>query len=498
MTTDKPANFDSDWQRSPQTDHPDPLPKLNLPTMFRLGLFQMGLGIMSLLTLGLLNRIMINELTIPSTIALGMLAIPPLMSPTRVWFGQMSDAKPLWGYHRTGYVWLGTALFSLSLFLAVQVMWQFGLSLHNSEWSFSTFAWAGLLGLILAIYGIALSASSTPFAALLVDISDEEERSKLIGIVWSMLMVGIVIGAITMSRLLPCSTEEPSVKTLSLYARPEKLASIQSSVNLVCALFPAIVMGLSVIATAGIEKNFSRLSQRLQQSRQIEREDQITLGLAMRVLTASRQTGIFFTFLLVMTISLFLQDGILEPYGKDGFGMGICDTTQLNAFFGIGTLLGISGSGFLLVPRIGKQNTAKYGCLACAGTFILLILAGTTRNPIVLKSALLAFGLASGTTTTGAISLMLDLTAVATAGTFIGAWGLSQALARGLATVTGGVILDIGKLLFTTPVLSYGLVFMTQVIGMLIAVFLLRNVDVAEFQSSAKNAISQVIANEVD
>jgi BCD family chlorophyll transporter-like MFS transporter len=93
---------------------------------------------------------------------------------------------------------------------------------------------------------------------------------------------------------------------------------------------------------------------------------------------------------------------------------------------------------------------------------------------------------------------MLDLTAVATAGTFIGAWGLSQALARGLATVMGGAVLDIGRSLFTTPVLSYGLVFMTQVIGMLIAVVLLRNVDVAEFQSSAKSAISQVIANELD
>ncbi|WP_019502991.1 BCD family MFS transporter [Pseudanabaena sp. PCC 6802] len=495
MTTNKPANFEPDWQRSPYDDRP---PKLNLLTMFRLGLFQLGLGIMSLLTLGLLNRIMINELTIPSTVAAVMVAVPLFVSPVRIWFGQMSDAKPILGYHRTGYVWLGAVLFSISLFIAVQVMWQFGLSLHNSAWSFSTYAWAGLLGLVFAIYGIAISASSTPFAALLVDITDEEERSKLIGIVWSMLMVGIVIGAITMSRLLPCSTEEPAVKTISLYARPEKLASIQSSVNFVCALFPAIVMGLSVIATAGIEKKFSRLSQRLHEARQVEREDRISLGRAIRVLTANRQTGIFFTFLLIMTISLFMQDAILEPYGKDGFGMGICATTQLNAFFGIGTLLGISGSGFLLVPRIGKQNTAKYGCLACAGTFILLIFAGTTSNPNILKSALLIFGLASGVTTTGAISLMLDLTAVATAGTFIGAWGLAQALARGLATVAGGAVLDIGRSLFTTPVLSYGLVFLTQAIGMLLAVFLLKNVDVAEFQSSAKTAISQIIANELD
>jgi MFS transporter, BCD family, chlorophyll transporter len=494
MTTDRPANLNPDLPDTP-SEHP---PKLSLLTMFRLGLFQMGLGIMSLLTLGLLNRIMINELTIPAAIAAAMVAVPLLVSPVRIWFGQMSDARPIGGYHRTGYVWFGAALFSLSLFLAVQVMWQFGFSLHSSGWTSLTYAWAGLLGLIFAIYGVAISASSTPFAALLLDITDDAERSKLIGIVWSMLMVGIVIGAITMSRLLPCTTEEPLVKAVSLYARPEKLASLQSSINLVCSLFPAIVVGLTVFATAGIEKKFSRLSLRLQQTHLVAREDQITLGRAMRILTANRQTGIFFTFLLVMTISLFMQDAVLESYGKDGFGMSICETTRLNAFFGIGTLIGISASGFLLVPRIGKQNTAKYGCLACAVCFLLLILAGTTANPLVLQACLLAFGLASGTTTTGAISLMLDLTAVATAGTFIGAWGLSQALARGLATVTGGAILDIGRSLFTVPYFSYGLVFITQAIGMILAVLLLRRVDVQEFQSSARSAISKVIANEFD
>lgn len=44
------------------------LPRINLFTMFRLGLVQMGLGIMAILMLGVLNRIMIQELAIPATI----------------------------------------------------------------------------------------------------------------------------------------------------------------------------------------------------------------------------------------------------------------------------------------------------------------------------------------------------------------------------------------------------------------------------------------------
>ena len=65
-----------------------PLPRLGVPTMFRLGLFQMGLGIMSLLTLGVLNRVMIKELAIPATIVAATIAMNQFVAPARIWFGQ--------------------------------------------------------------------------------------------------------------------------------------------------------------------------------------------------------------------------------------------------------------------------------------------------------------------------------------------------------------------------------------------------------------------------
>ncbi|MDY7024387.1 MAG: PucC family protein, partial [Cyanobacteriota bacterium] len=178
------------------------LPKVPLLTMFRLGLFQMGLGIMSLLTLGVINRLMIDELRVPALIAAGAIAMYQFVAPARIWFGQMSDAKPLFGYHRSGYIWLGAILFTTVSFVALQVTWQLGNSLQTSGMSGVTYAWAGLLALVFAFYGVALSISSTPFAALLFDVSDEDDRSKLVSIVWSMLMIGIVIGAIISSRIL--------------------------------------------------------------------------------------------------------------------------------------------------------------------------------------------------------------------------------------------------------------------------------------------------------
>lgn len=460
-----------------------PVPKVNLLTMFRLGLFQMGLGIMSILTLGVLNRVMIGELKVPALIAAGTIAMHQFVAPARVWFGQRSDAKRLFGYHRTGYVWTGAVLFAIASFLAVQVVWQIGLSLQLSGWTTQTYGWTALLALIFAIYGIAISASSTPFAALLVDISDEDNRSKLVGIVWSMLMVGIIVGAIISSSLL---------KQIALDAPLEVL---RNSINRLFLVVPAIVCGLAFLATVGVEKKYSQYASR---STLVNREDSITLGRALRVLTANRQTGIFFTFLLVMTISLFMQEPVLEPYGGEVFGMTIAQTTKLNAFWGTGTLIGLSMTGFLIVPRLGKQKTTQLGCIAVAVCFGVIILAGLTANPKQLQGALLLFGLASGVTTTGAISLMLDLTAAETAGTFIGAWGLSQAMARALATVMGGAVLDLGKTLFTKPLLAYGLVFALQALGMLLAVWFLSRVDVSEFRTNAKQAIASVLESELD
>ncbi|NET47860.1 MAG: BCD family MFS transporter [Merismopedia sp. SIO2A8] len=468
-------------------------PTIGLLTMFRLGLFQMGLGIMSVLTLGVLNRILIDELNVPALLAAGAIAMHQFVAPARLWFGQLSDAKPIFGMHRTGYVWIGSILFTSTAFVAVQVVWRVNQSMEAGGWSSASVTWMAVLGLVFAFYGLALSASSTPFAAMLVDISDEENRSKLVSTVWSMLMVGIVIGAISGSVLL---------KPLDLDA---PIADVQAAVNRLFLIIPGIVIGMTFLGTIGIEPKYSRYHTR---SLVTDRDDQITLGRAIRILTASRQTGIFFTFLIVMTISLFMQEAVLEPYGGQVFGMQISDTTKLNSYWGMGTLLGIAATGFLVVPRIGKKRTARLGCFLVAGCFVLVIGSGFTRNPQFLQLAVFLFGVGAGVTTNGAISLMLDLTAAETAGTFIGAWGLAQAIARAAATVTGGLILDVGRSILGVvnggPVPeselfpAYSLVFAAQALGMIIAVGLLSRVNVQEFQDNAKGAIAAVLTNELD
>jgi BCD family chlorophyll transporter-like MFS transporter len=100
---------------------------------------------------------------------------------------------------------------------------------------------------------------------------------------------------------------------------------------------------------------------------------------------------------------------------------------------------------------------------------------------------------------------MLDLTVAETAGTFIGAWGLAQAIARGSATVLGGGLLDLGKTMMQSvngetaaSLPAYALVFVIQAVGMMIAVVLLSRVDIQEFQMNAKAAIATALEGDME
>lgn len=469
-------------------------PQLGILTILRIGLFNLGVGLMAVLTLAVLNRIMITELAIPASIAAGTLALSQLVAPIRVWLGQLSDGRKLFGLHRTGYIRTGIVMAGVTILMAVQLVWVLGHDVEVNggwQWNMITVGASCALGIVFLLHGVALGASSTPFTALLVDISEEESRSKIVATVWSMLMVGIVIGGITgnvfLGGLAVGETEENPLISL---------ADLQAPINSLFVLVSVVVVILALIGTWNVEKKYSRFHLRASSE---AREQNIGFRQALKVLTSSRQTAIFFFFLMMVTISLFMQESVLEPYGGDVFGMGIGETTLLNSFWGVGILLGYSATGFLVVPRIGKKNTARVGCLLVAVCFLLIIVAGLTQNEMVLKGTMILFGISAGVATIGSLSLMLDLTVAETAGTFVGAWGLSQAMARGVAIALGGWVLDIGKFIFGSNLwLAYSTVFFCEGLVALTAIVLLNRVSVQEFQESTRKATELVMEGDLD
>ncbi len=451
----------------------------------RLGLFQACLGALSVLTLGIFNRLLIEEFQVPAALTALALGSQQLVAFSRVWFGQQSDRCRWKGLRRTPFILGGAAAFCTLTWIAGRTVLWIAEASQNGDSSGVMFR--GLvLALVFLFYGLAISASSTPFAALLVDVSTEKQRPALVSVVWSMLMVGIVAGAILLSSFLGSSCASASIT--------EVIGGVQRLVNVA----PMVIFALVLLSIAGVERKLG--SDNMGPKTPSSEEQEISLGDAWRVLRSSPQVGYFFAVLSLFTFSLFLQEAVLEPYGGAVFGMDVCTTTRLNAIWGVGTLVGIASTGFLLTPRLGAQRTALVGGLLSAIFVVLMVVAGSVASESLFRAALFLFGAAAGISTNASLTLMLGLTSPLMAGTFIGVWGLAQAYARGLATISGGALLSaFGSLTESQNSFpAYAGVFIIQAIGLLVAGLLLLRVDTKLFQSKVNQALGSILANELD
>ena len=136
-------------------------PGLSIPATLRLGLFQGCLGCLAVIFSGLLNRVMLSELGFPGLLVGGALAFEQFVAPSRVLFGQISDAHPLGGRRRVPYVLLGTAAFCLLAVLSVPLTFRLGRLFSAGSQPELALGIAGLCGLY-ALYGLGVSLAATP------------------------------------------------------------------------------------------------------------------------------------------------------------------------------------------------------------------------------------------------------------------------------------------------------------------------------------------------
>ncbi|MEI6030052.1 MAG: BCD family MFS transporter [Synechococcaceae cyanobacterium ELA739] len=455
-------------------------PGLSVSTCLRLGLFQACLGALAVIFAGLLNRVMLSELAFPGLLVGGALAFEQFVAPARVLFGQVSDAHPIASRHRVPYVLIGTALFCLLAVASIPLIFHVGRLLAAGEQPVLALGIAALCGLF-ALYGLAISLATTPYLALVIDRTEESERPRAVGIIWCMLTVGIVIGAIAISL---------SLRSLDGVVDP---AVLEPTLRRFMTIVATLVMGLTLIATWGMETPGAPGAS------QASRDDAVTLAQSWALITSSRQVLVFFSFLVLFTLGLFLQDPVLESYAAQVFAMPIAATTQLNAFWGMGTLLGLLLAGLWVVPRLGKLSTARLGCRLIVASLILLLLCGLAPNVPVLKLVMFAFGLAAGIATNSTLCLMLDLTLPQAAGTFVGVWGLAQAISRALGKLCGGALYDLGRWLHLGDgaYSPFALVLAVETVVAVLALVLLNRVNVHQFREDTGRSLTKVLAMEL-
>ena len=104
-----------------------------------------------------------------------------------------------------------------------------------------------------------------------------------------------------------------------------------------------------------------------------------------------------------------------------------------------------------------------------------------------------------GIGTNSALCLMLDLTLPQAAGTFVGVWGLAQALSRALGKLFGGALYDLGRWLplpgGSFP--AFALVFVVELLVALLALHMLSRLNLRQFREDTGRGLSRVLAMEL-
>lgn len=421
----------------------------------RLGLLHMAVAITLVPITGVLNRIMIKELGILASIVAALIVLPHLLSPIQVWIGQYSDRHPLFGYKRTPYIAAGTLLCIggavLTPHAALLMAEQFWLGL-------------GLGVLVFGGWGLGFNMAVVSYLSLASDLTDEQHRSRTIAIMWFMMIASVIITAIVTGHALdPYS--------------PEQLTRVFGWAGL-------IALGVAAVGLIGLEPRYREGP---------VAEQRINSSTAIRAVLGNTQARIFFIYLMLLLAAILGQDVLLEPFGAAIFGMDVKATTQLTAIWGGMTLLSLLLHGMVLSRWLSKKSGAFLGgCIAASG-LLLIALSGILHFEPLFVPGVAILGFGTGIATATNLALMLDMTTPEQVGLFIGAWGVADAMARGLGNLLGGVLRD--AITHGTGNASYGYisVFLIEAAMLGIALVMLRQINIIAFRHE-EPSLAQIVA----
>jgi MFS transporter, BCD family, chlorophyll transporter len=390
----------------------------------RLGLVQMCLGAIVVLTTSTLNRLMVVELALPAVLPGALVALHYGIQITRPNWGYRSDQ----GGARTLWIIGGMALLALGGATAA-----FGVVLmgHNST--------AGLALSIVAyaLIGLGVGASGTSLLALLASATHPRRRAAAATITWLMMIFGIAATAGGIGQFLDPYT-------------PTRLMLV---VGCVCV----VAFVLTLAATWRIEAHLT--------PEPAEPSQALPFRQGLAQVWAEPEARMFTLFIALSMTAYFMQELILEPYAGLVFGLTPGATTSLSGmqnggvFIGM-LLVGIAATGL----KIGSLRTwVTTGCIGSASALVALaglgLLGADMLTPVVIF-----LGFFNGMFAVAAIGSMMAMAGQGRsgrAGTRMGLWGASQALAAGFGGLLGAAAVDLLRLVTETHV-AFGTVFVVE------------------------------------
>jgi BCD family chlorophyll transporter-like MFS transporter len=389
-------------------------PDLPLSRLLRLSLFQVSVGMALVLLIGTLNRVMIVELEVPASLVAVMISLPLIFAPFRALIGFRSDThRSVLGWKRVPYIWQGTLVQWGGLAImpfALLVLAGQGESAHAPAW----LGHAGA-GLAFLLVGAGVHTTQTVGLALATDLAPVESQPKVVGLMYVMLLLGMVVSALVFGALL----EEFSPGRLIQVIQGS--AVVTMALNVV-ALWKQETRNPGATSTAAPRPTF--------------RESWASFTEGGRALRRLVAVGLG-------TMAFSMEDVLLEPYGGQVLHLSVSATTKLTATLAIGGLLGFALASRVLSRGADPFRMASYGVLVGVPAFLAVILAAPFGAPMLFAAGTLLIGFGAGLFGHGTLTATMNLAPVDQRGLALGAWGAVQATAAGIAVAAGGIIRDV-------------------------------------------------------
>lgn len=385
-----------------------------LSRLLRLSLFQVTVGMALVLLVGTLNRVMIVELDVPAALVGIMLALPLLFAPLRALIGHRSDTHvSAFGWRRVPFIWKGTLLqfggFAVMPF-ALLVLSGYGESINSPIW-----LGHGSAALAFLLVGAGVHMVQTVGLALATDLVRTEDQPKVVGLMYVMLLLGMIVSAFVFGLLL------------ENYSPGRLIQVIQGAA--------VVTVVLNVIA---IWKQEGR-----DRSRAAQTGPKARFDVEWRKFSNAPGTVRLLVVIALGTAGFGMADVLLEPYGGQVLNLSVATTTKLTAIMALGSLL-----GFVYASRAIGQGTratvmAAWGAVIGIPAFLMIIATAQYASAPVFAAATFGVGLGAGLFGHGTLTATIQSAPKEQTGLALGSWGAVQATAAGLAIAIGGVVRDV-------------------------------------------------------
>jgi BCD family chlorophyll transporter-like MFS transporter len=386
---------------------------LPLSRLLRLSLFQITVGMALVLLVGTLNRVMIVELDVPASLVGIMISLPLLFAPFRALIGFKSDVhQSALGWRRVPFIFRGTMV----QFGGLAIMPFALLVLSGGGESARYPVWVGQFGAGIAflLVGAGLHTVQTIGLALATDLAPPESQPKVVGLMYVMLLVGMIISAITFGAAL---------------ANFSPLRLIQ--VIQACAVLTLVLNTIAAWKQEGRHANRRNPAERAPSFPESWASFAAGGDAYRRLLSVG-----------LGTMGFSMADILLEPYGGQILKLSVGATTSLTATLAAGGLAGLALASRVLSRGADPFRMASFGALTGLPAFGAIIASALIGEPWLFALGTFGVGFGAGLFGHGTLTATMVRAPRGQVGLALGAWGASQAVAAGLAIAIGGVLRD--------------------------------------------------------